>query len=54
MALNESDLCADPMAQFRLWFAEWRMHADDAEGEFNAVTLATDSAKGKPSSRIVL
>jgi len=54
MALNESDLCADPMAQFRLWFAEWRKHAGDAEGEFNAVTLATADANGKPSARIVL
>jgi len=54
MALSESDLCADPMAQFQLWFAEWRKHAGDAEGEFNAVTLATADANGKPSARIVL
>lgn len=54
MALSESDLCADPMAQFQLWFAEWRKHAGDAEGEFNAVTLATADAAGKPSARIVL
>jgi len=53
MALSESDLCADPMAQFQLWFAEWREHAG-AGGEFNAVTLATADANGKPSARIVL
>lgn len=54
MALGESGLCADPMAQFQLWFAEWRKHAGGAEGEFNAVTLATADASGKPSARIVL
>lgn len=49
--LDESDMLADPVAQFARWFAE-------AEGagllQPNAMTLATADAAGAPSARIVL
>ena len=49
--LDEGDVAADPIAQFRKWF-------DDAvRGALpmvNAMTLASVSAGGKPSARIVL
>ena len=50
-SLNEADLSPYPIEQFRLWF-------DDAVArgltEPNAMTLATASAEGRPSARIVL
>lgn len=50
-SLNESDLLADPLEQARAW-------VDDAIAAglplANAMTLATVSAAGQPSSRIVL
>lgn len=49
--LREEDVLDDPIAQFKAWFAE----ALEAEvSEPNAMTLATASADGKPSARIVL
>src|SRR5689334_5134762 len=49
--LDEGDVAADPIAQFRKWF-------DDAvRGALpmvNAMTLASVSAGGKPCARIVL
>jgi pyridoxamine 5'-phosphate oxidase len=49
--LLEEDAKADPIEQFRLWF-------DEAEKEesldVTAMTLATTSAAGRPSARIVL
>lgn len=49
--LNEEDLAADPIAQFKRWFA-------DAEGagllEPNAMVLATVDAEGQPFTRTVL
>jgi pyridoxamine 5'-phosphate oxidase len=49
--LVEADLAADPLAQFRRWFA-------DAVGEGitepNAMVLSTVSAEGVPSARTVL
>ncbi len=49
--LDEADLAADPLAQFRSWY-------DDAVAaglpEPNAMTLATVDAGGRPSARIVL
>ena len=49
--LDEKDVLVDPLAQFARWF-------DDAQkAELlmpNAMSLATVSASGKPSSRIVL
>ena len=49
--LDERDADADPIAQFRRWFAE----ALDARAmEPNAMTLATASRDGVPDARIVL
>ena len=49
--LLESDVLADPMAQFGQWFTE----ALNAElPEPNAMSLATVGGDGRPSSRIVL
>jgi pyridoxamine 5'-phosphate oxidase len=50
-ALNEADAAADPLQEFNRWFdaasaAELRLH--------NAMTLATVSAEGRPSARMVL
>ncbi len=50
-ALDESSVAADPMEQFRRWFAD----AESAEvPEPNAMTLATADTAGRPSARIVL
>ncbi|KAB8043836.1 pyridoxamine 5'-phosphate oxidase [Janthinobacterium aquaticum] len=50
-SLSESDVLADPVAQFQKWFEE----AVQAQvGEPNAMTLSTVGADGKPASRIVL
>lgn len=50
--LSERDVDPDPVRQFHRWFAEAR----DAKlaAEPNAMTLATASADGAPSARIVL
>jgi pyridoxamine 5'-phosphate oxidase len=49
--LDESDVLADPLAQFKVWFDD----ALSAELPLpNAMSLATVSASGKPASRIVL
>lgn len=49
--LLESDVVADPFAQFRTWFDQ-AVAANLLEP--NAMTLATVTAEGKPSARIVL
>lgn len=50
-SLDESSVAKDPVEQFRRWFRE----ATDAGAvEPNAMNLATVTAKGTPSSRIVL
>ena len=49
--LDESGVDADPIAQFRRWFDE-AVKAAVPMG--NAMTLATVSAHGQPSARIVL
>jgi pyridoxamine 5'-phosphate oxidase len=49
--LLESDVVADPYQQFQIWF-EQAVAADILEP--NAMTLATVTAAGKPSARIVL
>ncbi|MEP6765725.1 MAG: pyridoxamine 5'-phosphate oxidase [Gemmatimonadaceae bacterium] len=50
-SLTESDVLADPIAQFNKWFAE----AQRAEiPEPNAMSLATATNSGTPSVRIVL
>ena len=49
--LDESDLAADPLAQFRGWFDE----AVKAQLPMvNAMTLATVGADGQPAARVVL
>ncbi len=50
-SLSETDVLADPMAQFSRWFQE-AMEAKMPEP--NAMTLATASPEGRPSARIVL
>jgi pyridoxamine 5'-phosphate oxidase len=49
--LVETDLAADPLAQFRAWFEE-ALAADPRDA--NAMTLATADRAGRPSARIVL
>lgn len=51
MPLREEDLDPDPLAQFARWFAEAR---DTGVFEPEAVALATASADGVPSARMVL
>lgn len=48
--LAEEDLAPDPVTMFRRWFAE----VEDAVHEPNAMVVATVSADGQPSSRMVL
>ena len=49
--LDERDVLADPLAQFKTWFDD----ATAAEIPLpNAMSLATVSADGKPASRVVL
>ncbi len=49
--LNEADVFADPMQQFEKW---WQEAIESKIEEVNAMTLATATAEGKPSARIVL
>ena len=49
--LNESDVDADPIRQFRLWFDQ-ALSAGLAEP--NAMTVATATADGRPSARMLL
>jgi len=49
--LRESDVAADPVAQFSAWFDQ-ALSAQVPEP--NAMTLATADADGRPSARIVL
>ncbi len=51
MGLSEADVDPDPMRQFRLWF-EQALTAGVPEP--NAMTLATASADGRPSARMML
>ena len=51
-ALHRADLDPDPFAQFRRWFSEATEAPEVLEA--NAMTLATVSAEGQPSSRTVL
>jgi pyridoxamine 5'-phosphate oxidase len=49
--LDEADVSHDPMVEFARWFAE----AQEAQvADANAMTLATATADGQPSARIVL
>jgi len=49
--LSEADLAADPVVQFRVWFAQ-ALAVDPRDA--NAMTLATADREGRPSARIVL
>jgi len=48
--MDEQDLDPDPMVAFRAWFRE----AEDAVPRADAMTLATATADGRPSARVVL
>jgi pyridoxamine 5'-phosphate oxidase len=50
-SLDVADVDADPVAQFRRWFSEAEQAAIL---EPNAMTLATSTADGRPSARVVL
>lgn len=49
--LDRSDLAAEPVEQFRRWFAAWR---EVAVGEPNAMVVTTATPDGRPSVRTVL
>ena len=49
--LSEKDVAKDPVDQFGQW---WKEATDSGIDEVNAMTLATASADGMPSARIVL
>lgn len=49
--LHRADLAADPLDQFRAWYAEW---AAIEPFDPTAVALATADADGRPSVRFVL
>lgn len=49
--LNESDLCNDPIEQFRRWFED---ACEAGIHEPNSMALATVGSNGQPSVRIVL
>lgn len=50
-SLNETDVSADPIAQFTGW---WDEAVNSKIEEVNAMTLATVTSEGRPSARIVL
>lgn len=50
-ALDEREIAPDPIAQFVIWFEE---AVSSGLPEPNAMTLATATADGRPSARIVL
>ena len=49
--LDEGDLAADPVEQFRRWFAAWH---EVAVGDPNAMVVTTATPDGRPSVRTVL
>lgn len=51
LALNETDIAADPIEQFSRW---WNDAVRSEILEVNAMTLATATKDGRPSARIVL
>src|SRR5882757_3060108 len=50
-SLNETDVVADPVAQFTNW---WDEAVSSEIAEVNAMTLATVTSEGHASARIVL
>lgn len=55
-SLDPADVAPDPVSQFERWFAEVQeaLPQDAVPWEANAMTLATATADGRPSARIVL
>jgi pyridoxamine 5'-phosphate oxidase len=53
-ALNESDVAAEPVEQFRRWFADAVQSRPAGWTEPNAMTLATVDGDGRPEARTVL
>ncbi|MEX1013448.1 MAG: pyridoxamine 5'-phosphate oxidase [Waddliaceae bacterium] len=51
MVLHRNDLDCDPFKQFLKWYADVK---DQKVFEYDAMTLATATAAGRPSSRTVL
>lgn len=51
LELNESDVAAHPVDQFRTWFEQ---AVDIDARDASAMTLATADGRGRPSARIVL
>ncbi|MDD4537271.1 MAG: pyridoxamine 5'-phosphate oxidase family protein, partial [Petrimonas sp.] len=49
--LNETEVKANPMEQFQQWL---QAAIDSGVPEANAMTIATCTASGKPSARVVL
>lgn len=49
--LHRADLEADPVDQFRAWYLD---RGEEEEGHRDAIALATASASGAPSVRLVL
>jgi pyridoxamine 5'-phosphate oxidase len=49
--LSERDLAADPIEQFRSWFAAWQKVG---MGDTNAMVVSTATPDGRPSIRTVL
>jgi len=49
--LNEEDIDPDPIVEFRRWF---RLAGDAGEPQPNAMALATVTAEGRPTVRMVL
>jgi pyridoxamine 5'-phosphate oxidase len=50
-SLHESDVAADPIAQFDTW---WQQVINSQVQEPNAMTVATASADGLPAARVIL
>jgi pyridoxamine 5'-phosphate oxidase len=50
-SLKEEDVMAHPIGQFEIW---WNEAIEQQIEEPNAMTLATCTAEGRPSARIVL
>ena len=50
-SLDPSDVDPDPLEQFRVWYEDQKVATS---GEPNAMTVATASADGRPSARMVL
>ncbi|MCA9125908.1 MAG: pyridoxamine 5'-phosphate oxidase [Planctomycetales bacterium] len=52
--LDFEQLCSDPIDQFAVWFEQAKQSSSAAWFEVNAMTLATSTADGSVTSRIIL